>query len=523
MFVDARNLPEGYRITRDVCIIGGGAAGLTLGNQLRYAGISAVVLEAGHVNLRRASQQFYTGAGDGEPYYQLHACRFRLLGGSTACWGGWCRPLDPVDFEARGWIKGSGWPFEKKDLDPFYRRAQAICGLGPFDYRPARWRDNATASLLSSAQEGFEDAVFQVHALRFGQVYTGPARASHQFDIVVNAAAVALGTDRTGRRVVAVRAATPERRLIVVHAGVFVLAAGGIENARLLLAARLSGSLLLDTGGTIGRFFADHLHVPVGILRLKNGAAAFYQCHDREGVTVRGAVAPSDRMRRTWGTPTFGATLHNVNDPHDVLSLAQVSKGYAALHHLLQPLTRGRFPDSAFEHTRNVLSNARDVCRGVYTRLAKPPGHAFLIGCRAEQAPHPDSRVTLDPQQDALGTPKARLHWRLSESDLTNIANAQDHLAKLFCDHQVEMFPREGPGGWRRAISGGAHHMGTTRMNRDPAHGVVDEHSRVHGTTNLYVTGSSVFPTGGWAPPTLTIVALAARLADTLVHGNGRA
>jgi choline dehydrogenase-like flavoprotein len=520
MFLNAQALPDRERLIRDICIVGGGAAGLTIAHELGRAGIRVIVLEAGDVVTRRAAQQLYGGSSAGEPYYSLDECRFRLLGGSTGYWGGWCRPLDVYDFEAVDWVADSGWPFDRSMLEPFYRRAQAICGLGPFEYGPGPWR-TARESLLVTERTGrFEDAVFQIRPLRFGDVYGKAARASACVDVLINATAVALTVDASGRRVVAVQAATPRRRSIVVSAGVVVIAAGGIENARILLAARRSSRLLRDTGDAVGRYFADHLHVPIGVLRASDSAAAgFYQPRGRHGVTVRGALRLSDAARRAERMLGLGVTLHSLDDPHDVLSISQVSRPYMLLAQAVRAVRHGRLPSAPGTAAAAILGSAPELCRLVYRRYVKRPARAFVIGCRAEQLPNPDSRVTLDAQCDALGLPKARLEWRLSSCDVDTVERGQALLGKALRDHDFEMFPAEAPTGWRRSIAGGAHHMGTTRMHRDPARGVVDEHCRVHGTTNLYVAGSSVFPTSGWAPPTLTIVALALKLADTLAGG----
>jgi choline dehydrogenase-like flavoprotein len=182
----------------------------------------------------------------------------------------------------------------------------------------------------------------------------------------------------------------------------------------------------------------------------------------------------------------------------------------------VRAVRHGRLPSAPGAAAAAILGSAPEVCRLIYRRYVKRPARAFVIGCRAEQSPNADSRVTLDTERDALGLPRARLEWRLSACDVATVNRGQALLVEALRDHDVEMFPAEAPTGWRRAIAGGAHHMGTTRMHRDPSRGVVDEHCRVHGTTNLYVAGSSVFPTVGWAPPTLTIVALSLKLSDTL-------
>jgi choline dehydrogenase-like flavoprotein len=152
----------------------------------------------------------------------------------------------------------------------------------------------------------------------------------------------------------------------------------------------------------------------------------------------------------------------------------------------------------------------------VYRRFVKPPASTLLIGCRAEQLPTAESRVTLDRSRDRLGVPRVRLDWRVSREDRASLARAQALIADALVDGAVHLFPLGGDALQPHPVWGGAHHMGTTRMARDPRQGVVDEHGRVHSARNLYVAGSSVFPTGGWAPPTLTIVAMALRLADHL-------
>jgi choline dehydrogenase-like flavoprotein len=124
--------------------------------------------------------------------------------------------------------------------------------------------------------------------------------------------------------------------------------------------------------------------------------------------------------------------------------------------------------------------------------------------------------VSLDDATDRFGARRVRLEWRVTQQDLDSLSAAQRLFARSLAATGVEMRPREGDDGWSAHIAPGAHHMGTTRMHRDPRGGVVDEHCRVHGTRNLYVAGSSVFPTGGWVPPTLTILALTLRLADHL-------
>jgi choline dehydrogenase-like flavoprotein len=168
---------------------------------------------------------------------------------------------------------------------------------------------------------------------------------------------------------------------------------------------------------------------------------------------------------------------------------------------------RGLRSRTARDEHRALAASASD--------LGSDPSQLLALYARAEQIPNLASRVTLSPRRDALGMPLARLDWRLSDGDTTNVTAWLARLdAALRHTRQGGVV---GPtAGWESHISGGPHHMGTTRMSVDPRHGVVDANCRVHGVENLFVAGSSVFSTGGWANPTFTLVGLALRLGDHL-------
>jgi choline dehydrogenase-like flavoprotein len=515
MFLDARSIPAGEIIHTDICIVGGGAAGIAVALGLAGHAAQVVLLEAGGTTPRESTLDPYRGTISGRAYYPLDACRLRFLGGSTNFWGGWCHPLDAIDFEPRDWVPHSGWPFVREHLQPHYGRAQEICCLGPNDYDAGNWRRGprriANASPLT-------DIVFQVSPTRFGVEYRNQLRRTRNVTVALHASALELEVDANHRTATRIRAATLAGNRFAVGARVFVLAAGGIENPRILLASgRAANGGLGNEHDLVGRFFSDHLHVQAGTIHLHRRRATFYQTHRTKGITIRGGLSLTERARRQDRLLGCGLTLHDAADPHDVLAPAVQPAGYDSLRYLVQSARRGERPERLWRHVGNVVAGMDDAARLSYHRLVKRAARRLVVGLRLEQAPNPDSRITLDEEADCFGLPRARLHWQLTAQDVDSFIHVQRLWPAELAQAGVIVTPLAGTAEqWSERLVAAAHHIGTTRMHRDPRRGVVDEHCRVHGSGNVYVAGSSVFPTAGWAPPTLTIVALAMRLAEHL-------
>ena len=515
MLRDARSLHSGDHLETDVCIVGAGAAGITLALELIDRPLRVAVLEGGGLHRDEASQELYRGTTTGRAYYELDDCRLRCLGGSTNFWGGWCRPLDAADFEERDWIPHSGWPFPKSTLDPYYARAQAVCGLGAYDYEPGRWRNGDCSTLVPPSSPALEDTVIQVGPVRFGEAYRTALERARNVLVLLHANAVELDAAPSRRSIARVRAATIQGNRFDVRARCFILAAGGIENPRLLLASRRSWSCGLgNEHGLVGRFFTEHLHVAASELRPTGGSLGFYGFRQKGSTTVRGAVGLTPRVRCEQRLLGCALTLHNADDPHDVLRPAALLGGYESLGLLARALRRRERPSQVWRHLGRAAWGLNESAGLIYRRFVKPPLRRAILACRAEQVPNPENRVTLDDQTDLFGMPRARLHWQLSGEDAESFRRARRiwtrEIAGATCS--VSTFPDDESR--PECMVAGAHHMGTTRMHRDPRQGVVDPDGRVHGFGNLFIAGSSAFPTGGWVPPTLTIVALALRLAD---------
>ena len=261
----ARQLEFGATIEADVCIAGAGAAGIAIARELAGGNLRVALIEGGGRDLRHRHQALDMGANIGLEGYSLCRSRFRMFGGSTTRWGGQCRPLDALDFEAREGIAASGWPLTRAQLDDHYRRAQAVCNLGAYDYEPASWSGDERPTLPVD-QRHLAVRIFQFsHPTDFGQAYGAELAAAANVDVYLEANVVEITVEDGARAVSGLRIATLNRRQLRVVAKAYVLACGGIENPRLLLASHsVVERGLGNQRDLVGRYFMDHPYFWVG-------------------------------------------------------------------------------------------------------------------------------------------------------------------------------------------------------------------------------------------------------------------
>lgn len=501
MELDARTAADGLTLETDVCIVGAGPAGLALAWALQSSGMGVVLIESGRHGRDRAADDLNRGDSLGDPYPDLMAARSRTIGGTSAIWntmvGGMPHakyvPLDRIDFERRDWIPESGWPVTRAMLEPYYRKAEVVAGLEPAGADSATL-EAGRGSPLSFPDGSLVSAVYRFGAAeRFGIVLPAALHLSQDVTLLYGATVTELATTDGGARVAAAGWATRSGTRGAVRASWFVLASGGIENARLLLLSNHSHAWL-------GRGFMEH---PVdGTLRLVTRSPALAPDAGFYGYPA-GVDGPA-RMGRIGLSPEL---LHSEKLMNASLRLI-VDEEPAVLHsESLRPAARRLVP---FPRLRRVVGDAiRGI--GAATGGLSPARYRILIDL--EQAPHRDNRVVLSERRDVFGRPVAALHWRWREKDQAN----REHIRSIVA-REIE---RAGAGRIESAVQvaldpNSHHQMGATRMHPDPGEGVVDQHLRVHGVENLYATGSSVFPTAGFANPTFTILALTLRLADRL-------
>lgn len=460
MFIDARSLPADAILEADLCIVGSGIAGLHLAMRLKDSGRSIIVLEAG------ADRGFVATGLPISP-----DSRRVVYGGTSTVWGGLLCPLGPIDFKKRSWVPYSGWPFSFETLAPFYDKAARFLGAPML-------ADFATDDAHCAPFEGseFRPIAFYLmnrDRLDFGKRFRPDLEASNFVRILLDAPVSHLTPSEDGSRVVSVCARRGE---LLVRAREFVLAAGGIENPRILLASKSSAHPqgIGNAYDQVGRYYMDHPKLRLGELLLTQPFD--YAAHWGVGASA--------------GTRIIGIRLSDA-----VQEEKRLLNSYA---------------HAAYVEDRSYRFAAKLMGR-------RPRRRSVELMNYLEQAPDPKSRVTLD----ASG--RASVEWRLGNEDSRS----------LMVIHQMmkEDLERKNAGTLRSPLTEGgdmplpkdaSHHMGTTRMGEDPASSVTNADARVHGVKNLYIAGSSLFPTGGYANPTYTIFALTEKLAEHLesIHGK---
>jgi choline dehydrogenase-like flavoprotein len=517
MFIDARQIAAESVVEADVCIAGAGAAGITLAREFARGNLRVVLLESGGFEPDDATQRLYAGEVIGRGFTPLDADRLRYLGGTTNHWTGSCKPFDPVDFAARPYIVNSGWPFSRESLDPYYRRAQEVCQLGPYDYALESWQDGAAAPLPLADGSHIRTGVFQFSPpTRFGQVYRQDLADAANILVHLNANVIDIVLPEDGGSVDRLAVRCLDGRGFAVKARFYVLAMGGIEIPRLLLNSdRVQRGGVGNGHDNVGRYFMDHPGIYKSgeiVFNERYPALAFYDFHVVKGIKIQGYFTATAEAQREAGLPNFMIAM-------DRATIADESPAAASLRTIYKALRQGHAPDELTYHLGRVVRDMDSLVAAAYRRLSHQEPAAFSTFYGSECPPDPESRVTLSDERDALGMRRVRLDWRLPSDFERQMRAAHELLGRELGRAglgRLRINSRETTQDPMQAIENGHHHMGTTRMHDDPRQGVVDADCRVHGVANLYIAGSAVFPTYSFDDPTLTLVALALRLADHL-------
>jgi choline dehydrogenase-like flavoprotein len=555
-------MPE-QRLESEVAVVGAGPAGIIVALELARAGHQVLLIESGGERFDPQRQELGETVGTDLHHDPMSLATRRQVGGASNLWGGRCVPFDPIDFEAREVTGEAGWPLAYDDVGPYMERAAEWCRCGEPVFNAGEVPELAGRTLVP----GWEDGDVRASDLerwslptRFGAVYREALDRTPGLRLATDLTCTEVvpaegGDEHGGRKVDHLVARRADGSRVEVRTRRYVLAAGGLENTRLLFASRRRDPRGLGNhSGHLGRWYMAHVEVRVGRVRFTTPPEATIHSHerDREGVYVRRRFSFDPEVQRTERLPN--SVLWLVNE--EVGNAAHGSGVLSFVYLMLASPLGGRFvaegirrhhlqtlePPRLRDHFRNVLRDlpgtVRFAVKFAYERFLrrgrKVPGffvpspvNAYPLCYHGEHLPQRESRVEPTDELDALGMPRLRTHLRFSDRDVAAVRRAHELLDRSLREQglgRVEFLYDDVEAAVREQLFGGYHQSGTTRMAADPADGVLDASLAVHGFDDLFVASSSAFPTSSQANSTFMLTAFAVRLADQLaadLEGQG--
>jgi choline dehydrogenase-like flavoprotein len=502
----------------DVCIAGAGAAGITLAVEFARKGKKVLLLEGGGAVREDSSQSLYDSDIAGLPHRGIHTGRIRVKGGTTVRWGGQILELDALDFTPRPGIPGSGWPFPKTELAPFYERALALEGLAKVERSDAAvWRDLG----LPFTQFNDLDAYLSrwCPEPNFARLHNKTLTTHPNVHLWLHASVVELLTEKTlmteGATATGVRCRTLTGVETIFRARHYIFALGGIESSRFFLQPR-AGGLPWNRSGLLGQHFQDHIDCNAAAVEPYN-LARFHQTFDPI-VTHGFKYLPKLRL------PPQLQAQHSILSIGSTMSFEDTGKVRMQAKHTIRNLMRGRFNDVTGDNLTHTAKHVPMLFHQAWRyyiqhRAYAPPSVRIFLRIHCEQEPTSRSSITLTDQRDPLGLLRIRFDWQISERELNTIRQyvliaqrALASIARIIPDEEL----MSGSPSFLSRCDDSNHHMGGMRMSTSDTTGVVDPDLRLHGLTNTYICSSAVFPCSGFSNPTHTVLALALRLSDHL-------
>ena len=553
MIQSADDIVRDAVIQADICIVGGGPAGITLALELARTGQRILLLESGDYDAANDAQALNAGeVADETLHSPPDKYRQRRFGGGTTIWGGRCVPFDPIDFDRRPWIDHSGWPISYEEVERYYPAANALCEAGDYEY-DARL---ALPGGMRPVLKGFSPLHFDLNGIErfscptnFGQRYRDRLLTAGNIQVLLRATVIRLNAARDGSRIASLDVRNSKDLGFSVRADRVVLAMGGMETPRLLLTSDdVHASGLGNANDLVGRFYMCHIAGTIGSLRVNGPTNSVWHGYDiaADGTYCRRRISlrPTVQSDRQVGNAVFRLHHPRIADPQhrtgplSAIFLAQKFISYEYAKRLVSdtPPTGMTW----LRHGINAIADSPSTARflGHWLRdrtladrkfpsiIIRPRTNLFSLDFHAEQTPNPDSRIGLSDTLDHFGNRRIRVDWRYNRLDVQTVETSFALLRADLHEQSIgtlDLAPNETDIETviRRDGAYGGHHIGTARMGSSPTTGVVDRDGKVFGINNLYLAGSAVFPTSSQANPTLTIVALALRLADHLKDRSG--
>ncbi len=500
MIIDLKKHTEIKKIDADICIIGGGAAGLSLAREFDKTNTSVVILESGITKFDPEIQKLYEGDftyfgfnRENKTKHGLSRDRIRTFGGTTFHWGGMCAPYDEIDFQKRSWVPESGWPITRSELMPFYDRASDYVMLPKYDFPVVPDQDPAKPPLKFGGNYDIATKIFYFSKIgNVGVKWEQLFKDSKNIKVYTNATVKNLNLNGQSGELDSVTVVRNDLNLptVSVTAKKYVLATGAIENARILLTSDdVNKAGVCNDNDLVGRYFQGHGYT------------------NWQTQVVMLSSKPNLDLYK--GNPFGVLTLSpELQEKYKVLNF------WMGIDFFSTPL-----PDRHVKYIPDVQDEFKLLEDDIGIPEHEGEWHKRKCSVFWEQEPNRDNRVELMDEKDWLGTRKSKLILDFSAAQKHTIVESMKAIAlaigkssagKVRIDSDNDSIFNSLDDGCAR------HHHGTTRMHENPKLGVVDADCRAHDVKNLYIAGASVFPTSGATNPTFTIVALSIRLADHL-------
>lgn len=552
MLEDARKIAPDTTIEADLCIVGGGAAAIAVAMGYIGSGKSVVILPGGGPNQTSFGIDLYRGnVSPAHSHEPLEENRIRMWGGTTTVWGGRCVPFDPIDFQKRSWIPDSGWPFDLGDLGNYVARANELSEAGGCDFDARTVFPRTQKEILN----GFDNDELVSWPLERWSIPTDYSKRYHReldeagnVRVLLYASAIHLQMENDGQRLAHVKAACSPGTDFSIQAKNTVVACGALENARLLLASRdVLPSGIGNEHDLVGRYYQSHRFGVCGYAELKDPSKGFVYDFEKDGEGVycrrRFWLTPEAQEKHQVGNVVgfFFRTVSGASEHRNAMVsmimlvktvLGGAKKGPKRLFQILSD-QRSELASHLWIVIKDGPSIFGQLAGVAYTRffqkrrlpmiLPSRKSNRFPLFFQTEHAPLRDSRVVLDESSlDDFGMPRLEAQIRFSDIDFRTIRTFIHAFKKRLEESGMGSFhlsaaDREFLENPENAqFNSNSHNIGTTRIAEHPDEGVVDVDCKIHGVENLYMAGSSVFPTSSHANPTLMIIALSLRLAEHL-------
>tara|TARA_Y100000741_G_scaffold361387_1_gene345253 strand:- start:964 stop:2592 length:1629 start_codon:yes stop_codon:yes gene_type:complete len=536
MIVFQNQIPNNKTYEADLCLVGSGPASLTILNFLKKTNLKIIVIPGGRFNFDKKNQDLYKGIICKNSYHEpLAENRFREFGGTGNYWGGRCVPLDKIDFKKRKWVKNSGWPIKFEEIKKFYKQASNFLNISNYNEKTNFYKKDIKEIIEKMDGEFLSSKKLESWSpiLNFKRKFLKTIKKDNIL-LIDNSHLIKINTNKNKVKNLLCKSLNKSFK---VKCKEYVLGCGGIENARILLNSKnkFYPKGVGNTNDLVGRYYMAHHSGIFFNIDPINRKKLLHDYFKDNNIYLRNRWWLNEKFqkRKKIGNSIFFLTYtinsedmgaqgklfetlillkkiisnkKNFINWKIIIQLTKILFNFYVLKYII------KFAYLRFEKNRipSVLPNSSSKNFGLYHQI--------------EQTPHYNSRLILDKKKDSFGQNLIKLDLKFNNLDINTILKSHEYLIKRINkykfgnvsqqynkDKLTKLFKQK-----IKKFNSMAHHMGTTRMNSSNKKGVVDKNLKVHGIKNLFIIGSSVFPTGGHANPTYTIIALSIRLSNFL-------